>query len=63
MNGFHGGCAKIRVLGECFASINTHYFKAENFFFEFKGEFCSGWSVKWVALKEAFGFGRDMKKG
>jgi len=27
LDGFHGGCAEIRVLGEGFACIDTHYLK------------------------------------
>lgn len=61
VNGFHGGCAEFRVLGQCFACINTHHLKAENFLFEFKGEFGMCWGVKWVVLEEACGFGCHMK--
>lgn len=62
LNGFHGGCTEIRVLADCFSCINTHYLKAENFLFEFKGEFGVGWGIKWVVLEDAFGFGCHKKK-
>lgn len=60
LNGFHGGCPEVRVLRQCSPCINTHYLKAEDFLFELKGEFCMGcWCVKWMVLKEAFGFGNQ----
>ncbi|RDX86003.1 Auxilin-related protein 2, partial [Mucuna pruriens] len=61
VNGLQGSSAKIRVLGQCFTCINTHYLKAENFLFEFKGEFGLGWGIKGVALKDTFGFRCHMK--
>lgn len=59
VNGFHCSCAEVRVLGQCFTCIDTHYLETQDFLFELKGEFCVGcnWCVEWVVLEEGFGFG------
>lgn len=52
-----------RVLGECFACINSHDFKAEDFLLELEGQFGVGGGVEWVLLEKALGFCCQMGGG
>lgn len=45
------------VLGQSSAGIDTHNFKAEDFFFELEGDACIGSLVEWVLMENVFGFG------
>lgn len=57
VDGFHGGGAEIRVLGEGLACVDAHDFEAEDFLFEVEGEFRVGGRIERVLLEEGFGFG------
>lgn len=47
---------EIRVLGEGFACIDSHDFKAEDLLFELEGEFGVGGCVERMLVEQAFGF-------
>lgn len=56
VDGGEGSGAEGRVEGEGFPGIDSHDFEADDFFFEFGGEFVVGGGVEWVAVEEAAGF-------